>query len=193
MHVRNLYIKDINTIVNFESPKNIDTYIHRIGRTARMSARTGVNREGSSYALLSSDASSDGLFSLLLYKSFVLARKEVPPELRAVAEAQPAFRSKLASQRGGSGGGSGYGKSSGLGTGAYDNVAYTSEMAAAGTGGRAAGNNSNSTSSLSVSSCGGGGATVMGGMFVRAAQPTAISNASSSDAVPARKRSRWDA
>jgi len=32
---RGLDIKDVNHVVNYELPKDIDDYIHRIGRTAR--------------------------------------------------------------------------------------------------------------------------------------------------------------
>jgi ATP-dependent RNA helicase DDX42 len=33
---RGLDIKNIRTVINFEAPKNIETYVHRIGRTGRM-------------------------------------------------------------------------------------------------------------------------------------------------------------
>lgn len=32
---RGLDVRDIRTVINYEVPKDIDTYIHRIGRTGR--------------------------------------------------------------------------------------------------------------------------------------------------------------
>ena len=32
---RGLDIKDVNTVINVEVPKDLDTHIHRIGRTGR--------------------------------------------------------------------------------------------------------------------------------------------------------------
>lgn len=33
---RGLDIKDIRTVINYDIAKNIETYVHRIGRTGRM-------------------------------------------------------------------------------------------------------------------------------------------------------------
>lgn len=58
---RGLDVHDVHTVVNYETPKNIETYVHRIGRTGRMGVQGVV--PGKTYALFSS--SSDEF--LLLY------------------------------------------------------------------------------------------------------------------------------
>ena len=154
--------------------------MHRVGRTARLSTK-GANKVGCAVTLLSSDVrdAADGAFAVELYHSFLAAKKETPAELRALAEAQPTFStSRQRSQS------KAFGKSAGLGTGAHDRVAYTSEMAAKGTGRVPA---SVAAPRAAVTSSGGGGGSVMGGMFVRARD-----NSSSSAIVPEKKRSRWD-
>ena len=42
MASRGLDIKDIKTVINFDVPKNLETYIHRIGRTGRAGNKDGV-------------------------------------------------------------------------------------------------------------------------------------------------------
>jgi len=36
---RGLDVKDISIVINFDMPKNIDDYVHRIGRTGRAGAK----------------------------------------------------------------------------------------------------------------------------------------------------------
>ena len=42
MASRGLDIRDIKYVVNFDAPKNIEVYVHRIGRTGRAGDKTGV-------------------------------------------------------------------------------------------------------------------------------------------------------
>jgi ATP-dependent RNA helicase DDX42 len=44
-----LLLQDVNTVVNYDMAKNIETHIHRIGRTGRM-GKEGVN-PGTAYTL----------------------------------------------------------------------------------------------------------------------------------------------
>jgi superfamily II DNA/RNA helicase len=43
---RGLDIKDVNYVINYDFPDNIDSYIHRIGRTGR------AGKKGTSIAFL---------------------------------------------------------------------------------------------------------------------------------------------
>ena len=36
---RGLDVKDINVVINYDMPSNLDDYIHRIGRTGRANAK----------------------------------------------------------------------------------------------------------------------------------------------------------
>jgi len=38
---RGLDIRDIKYVINYDAPKNIEAYIHRIGRTGRAGDKTG--------------------------------------------------------------------------------------------------------------------------------------------------------
>jgi len=59
---RGLDIKDIKYVINYGTPKNIQAYIHRIGRTGRAGDKTGV-----AYTLL---CSRDSRFAGNLARNF---------------------------------------------------------------------------------------------------------------------------
>lgn len=82
---RGLDIKDIRYVINFDMPKNIEDYIHRIGRTARAGA-TGV--------AISYVTSKDAKIVRPLVKILREANQKIPPGLEDMAR---------------SGGGGGYG------------------------------------------------------------------------------------
>ncbi|CAI5746763.1 unnamed protein product [Peronospora destructor] len=71
---RGLDIKDIRYVVNFDMPKNIEDYIHRIGRTAR------AGNKGTSISFFT--ASNNGRLAGPLVKILEEAGQEVPRELR---------------------------------------------------------------------------------------------------------------
>ncbi|EEY64135.1 ATP-dependent RNA helicase DBP2, putative [Phytophthora infestans T30-4] len=71
---RGLDIKDIRYVVNFDMPKNIEDYIHRIGRTAR------AGNKGTSISFFT--ASNNGRLAGPLVKIMEEAEQEVPRELR---------------------------------------------------------------------------------------------------------------
>lgn len=98
---RGLDVKNIKNVVNFDVAKNIDTHVHRIGRTGRM----GVEgfESGTAYTLLTNRESA---FASQLVQIMDGSRQQVTGELLALAQRDPRFR------RGPVGGG-GAGRSSG--------------------------------------------------------------------------------
>jgi ATP-dependent RNA helicase DDX41 len=93
---------DIKHVINFDMPKDIETYVHRIGRTGR-SGKTGV-------ATTFINKSVDEYLLLDLKHLLMEAKQRVPPALMALDD--PA--EKLA-QSGGAGGGEGCAYCGGLG------------------------------------------------------------------------------
>jgi superfamily II DNA/RNA helicase len=89
---RGLDIKNIRTVINYQVPKDIDTHIHRIGRTGRMGIDGIV--PGVAYTLISSKSSQDRAFSVSLVKSLQDSGQEsaVTPQLLALAQSDPQWR-----------------------------------------------------------------------------------------------------
>jgi len=95
---RGLDIKDIRYVINFDMPKNIEDYIHRIGRTAR------AGTKGNALSFFTSD---NGRLAGPLVKILEEAEQEVPRDLRGLVG------------RGGGGGGRGGRGGRGGGRGGY--------------------------------------------------------------------------
>ena len=74
---RGLDIPEIRAVINYEVPKDGDTYIHRIGRTGRAG-----NKEGTAYTLL---LKHELQFSLILTKILEISGQPVPKELEEIA------------------------------------------------------------------------------------------------------------
>ncbi|CAH0481094.1 unnamed protein product [Peronospora belbahrii] len=87
---RGLDIKDIRYVINFDMPKNVEDYIHRIGRTAR------AGNKGTAISFFT--ASNNARLAGPLVKIMEEAEQEVPRELRDLVG------------RGGGGGGGGRGR-----------------------------------------------------------------------------------
>ena len=68
-------VKDITTVINYDMCKNVEDYVHRIGRTARAGA------EGTAYTFLTA-ANAPQVSSLI--KILEEAGQEVDPQLRAM-------------------------------------------------------------------------------------------------------------
>lgn len=96
---RGLDIKDIRYVINFDMPKNIEDYIHRIGRTAR------AGTKGNAISFFTSD---NGRLAGPLVKILEEAEQEVPRDLRG-----------LVGRGGGGGGGRGGRGGRGGGRGGY--------------------------------------------------------------------------
>uniref|UniRef100_A0AAV1UMY8 RNA helicase n=1 Tax=Peronospora matthiolae TaxID=2874970 RepID=A0AAV1UMY8_9STRA len=98
---RGLDIKDIRYVVNFDMPKNIEDYIHRIGRTAR------AGNKGTSISFFT--ASNNSRLAAPLVKIMEEAGQEVPRELRDLV-GRGGYGGGGGRGRGGYGGGGGRGR-----------------------------------------------------------------------------------
>lgn len=95
---RGLDIKNIRTVINFEAPKNIETYVHRIGRTGRLNVE-GI-QPGTAISLLTK---SDSSFAVDLVQNLTLSKQPVPEELKALAQTDPKWGRYLSFKKGGGG------------------------------------------------------------------------------------------
>ncbi|KIY92875.1 ATP-dependent RNA helicase DDX42 [Monoraphidium neglectum] len=75
---RGLDIRSIRTVVNYDAPKDIETHIHRVGRTGRAG-----DKDGAAWTLL--EAGKNAQFAGQLVQSLALAGQEVPKALHALA------------------------------------------------------------------------------------------------------------
>ncbi len=92
---RGIDIKEINLVVNFDTPKSAEDYVHRVGRTARASS-TGV-------ALTFINADDMYAFHQIEQQiEMEVPKVQLPPEIGQGPEWNPTFRK---SHRGGGGGG----------------------------------------------------------------------------------------
>jgi superfamily II DNA/RNA helicase len=76
-----LDIRNIQNVVNFDAARNIETHVHRIGRTGRMGV-DGVT-PGTAYTLLTS---KDSNFAIDVAKNLRLSGKEIPMDLQRLME-----------------------------------------------------------------------------------------------------------
>lgn len=74
---RGLDIPDVTCVVNFQAPKNIDSYCHRIGRTGR------AGRSGTAYTFI---GKGDGGLAADLVEYLKKSKMDVPPELLEIKE-----------------------------------------------------------------------------------------------------------
>ncbi|XP_052903415.1 probable ATP-dependent RNA helicase DDX43 [Anopheles moucheti] len=91
---RGLDIEDITHVVNFDFPRNIEEYVHRVGRTGR-AGRSGIS--------LSFMTRSDWAVAAELIKIMEEANQEVPSEVRDMAKRFEARRDHRGGGRGGRG------------------------------------------------------------------------------------------
>jgi ATP-dependent RNA helicase DDX5/DBP2 len=94
---RGLDVKDIQMVVNFDFPNNMEDYIHRVGRTGRAGAK------GYAVAFFTSKQSR---LSRELAKILEESGNQVPPELRGMGGGGYGGSSRY----GGGGGGGGRGR-----------------------------------------------------------------------------------
>ncbi|KAK9915167.1 hypothetical protein WJX75_005510 [Coccomyxa subellipsoidea] len=100
---RGLDIKSIKTVVNMDAAKDIDTHVHRVGRTGRAGDKDGV-----AYTIVTP---REARFAGELVNSLAAANQQVPKALMDVAAKDGRFR-KAGNRSGGRGrGGRGRGRS----------------------------------------------------------------------------------
>ncbi|KAI8917781.1 P-loop containing nucleoside triphosphate hydrolase protein [Powellomyces hirtus] len=101
---RGLDIKSIKTVVNYDVAKDIDSHIHRIGRTGR------AGEKGTAYTLV---AATEDRFAAELVTNLQDANQPIPEDLLTVALKNPRF--KKSRDRGAGGGFKGRGRGRGRG------------------------------------------------------------------------------
>lgn len=101
---RGLDIEDISHVVNYDFPRNIEEYVHRVGRTGR-AGRSGIS--------LSYFTRSDWAIAADLIKILEEAEQDVPDEIRKMAERFAAKKEKDGAFGGRRGGGRGSGRGGG--------------------------------------------------------------------------------
>lgn len=111
VYARGLDVKDIELVVNFGMPRDFDSYIHRIGRTAR-----GVNSTGTSVTFFTMQ---DAGLAKNLVRVLEDVGQEVPDQLRQLVP-QGGGGGYGGRYGGGGRGGGGYGGGRGGGGGGYD-------------------------------------------------------------------------
>jgi ATP-dependent RNA helicase DDX42 len=80
---RGLDIPRVSTIINFDSAKNWDTHVHRIGRAGRLSAKEQQQQQGSAYTLL---LPSNIAFAKSMIRAYEREGRTIPPELRKLVQ-----------------------------------------------------------------------------------------------------------
>merc|ERR1711977_348551 len=74
---RGLDVKDLTLVINFDFPKSLDDYIHRIGRTGR------AGKFGTAISFF--DGKEDGKNAKRLVSLLVKNNQDIPEELRNIA------------------------------------------------------------------------------------------------------------
>ena len=120
--------------MNFDVAKNVETHIHRIGRTGRMGI-DGV-QPGKAYTLITNSESGAAID---LIKNLRVSKQPIPPELQRLAESNPKYHSAMNPRR--------EKQTGGLGFGGASCQQMTSQMAAEMTSGGAVKRNYGQTSS----------------------------------------------
>ncbi|GMH30854.1 hypothetical protein Nepgr_032697 [Nepenthes gracilis] len=92
---RGLDIKSIKSVVNFDTARDMDMHVHRIGRTGRAGDKDGV-----AYTLVTQ---KEARFAGELVNSLVAAGQNVSTELMDLAMKDGRFRSKRDARKGGGG------------------------------------------------------------------------------------------
>ncbi|KAH8246794.1 hypothetical protein KR032_000051 [Drosophila birchii] len=104
---RGLDIEDITHVINYDFPRNIEEYVHRVGRTGR------AGRKGTSISFITRE---DWAMAKELIEILEEAHQEVPDELHNMARRFKAMKDKRAAEGGGGGFGGG-GRGGGRGGG----------------------------------------------------------------------------
>ncbi|KAH8312060.1 hypothetical protein KR044_009205, partial [Drosophila immigrans] len=92
---RGLDIEDITHVINYDFPRNIEEYVHRVGRTGR------AGRKGTSISFITRE---DWAMAKELIPILEEANQEVPEQLRDMAQRFAAMKERRAAEGGGGGG-----------------------------------------------------------------------------------------
>ncbi len=81
---RGLDVDDIQTVINFDAAKNLDSHVHRIGRAGRLNRKLAENehKKGVAYTLLTHKNAD---FAKILMEAFEREGREVSDELFKLA------------------------------------------------------------------------------------------------------------
>lgn len=85
---RGLDIQNVKVVINYDKPKNIETYVHRIGRTGRI-GKDGLVESGTAYTLLTQN---DSTFAADLVYNLEKSNQRISKELIGLANRNPKFR-----------------------------------------------------------------------------------------------------
>ncbi len=114
---RGIDVADITHVFNFDFPRNIEEYVHRVGRTGR------AGRTGTAISLMEKRG-GDWKSAAELIEIMERGEQEVPQALRDMAKRYESFRERRAEERAargfGDGGGGGGGGGGGRGDGCYN-------------------------------------------------------------------------
>ncbi|KAJ1421264.1 P-loop containing nucleoside triphosphate hydrolase protein, partial [Ochromonadaceae sp. CCMP2298] len=80
---RGLDVKNVRTVLNYDTARNMDTYVHRIGRTGRLGVQ-GVT-PGTAYTLLTP---ADGNFAVDLVRHMQMGMEQTQAQGQGQAQAQ---------------------------------------------------------------------------------------------------------
>jgi len=78
---RGLDVPQVATVLNFDTPKNLDAHVHRIGRAGRLS-KNNEQQTGTAYTLLTT---KDADFAHVLRNAFEREGREISRQLRELA------------------------------------------------------------------------------------------------------------
>jgi ATP-dependent RNA helicase DDX42 len=107
---RGLDIKNIRTVINFDIARDIDSHVHRIGRTGR------AGEKGTAHTLITT---KEDKFASDLVRNLESSGTPVPRELMQVAMNNPRFRKSRDGHGGRGGRGRGRGRGHGRGLGSF--------------------------------------------------------------------------
>ncbi len=81
---RGLDVDDIQTVINFDAAKNLDSHVHRIGRAGRLNSKApaGEHKKGVAYTLLTA---RNAEFARILLEAFEREGREIGDDLMKLA------------------------------------------------------------------------------------------------------------
>ncbi|CAE7192551.1 unnamed protein product, partial [Symbiodinium pilosum] len=93
-----LDIKNVQFVVNYDAPSNLEDYVHRIGRTGR------AGEKGDAYTCL---YDSDSSMASQIKKVFMKTGQQIPQDLHEIASGGGGIAQGWGARGGGKGGGGG--------------------------------------------------------------------------------------